>query len=98
MEENNLYTKCQHGFRKVKSCTTQLLQVINDFTNYIDEGTPFDTIYLDCKKAFDSVLHNRLLVKFRSYGIDGNLYQWIKDFLSARANCSHSMSLISCIP
>ena len=85
MEENKLYTKCQHGFRKGKSCTTQLLEVINDFTNYMDDGTPFDTIYLDFKKAFDSVHHSRLLVKLRSYGIGGKLYQWIKSFLSDRS-------------
>ena len=105
MEENKLYTKCQHGFRKGKSCTTQLLEVINDFTNYMDDGTPFDTIYLDFKKAFDSVPHSRLLVKLRSYGIDGKLYQWIKSFLSDRsqyvkvgASCSKTMNVTSGIP
>ena len=76
MEDKTLYTKCQHGFCKGKSCTTQLLEVINDFNNYMDEGIPFDTIYLDFKKAFDSVPHSRLLFKLRCYKMDGNLYQW----------------------
>ena len=54
------------------------------FSNYINDDKAFDVIYLDFKKAFDSVPHERLLVKLRSYGIDGNLFKWIKDFLSLR--------------
>jgi len=41
-------------------------------------------IYLDFSKAFDSVLHERLLLKLRAYGIHGNILEWIKSFLSGR--------------
>ena len=105
MEHFNLYCKCQHGFRKGKSCTTQLLEVMDDFSKYIDNGQAFDVIYLDFKKAFDSVPHERLLVKLKSYGIDGELHDWIKDFLSERlqyvkvgASCSSTMKVTSGIP
>lgn len=84
MEESNLYSNCQHGFRKGKSCTTQLLEVMDDFTNYVENGQDFDVIYLDFKKAFDSVPHERLLMKLKSYGIEGRLSIWIKDFLFDR--------------
>ena len=105
MEQFELYAKCQHGFRKSKSCVTQLLEVINDFSSYIDQGVPFDAIYLDFRKAFDSVPHERLLVKLRSYGIDGKVYMWIKDFLSDRLQyvkvgdqCSETKEVTSGIP
>ena len=105
MEHFKLYCKCQHGFRKGKSCVTQLLEVMDDFSNYIDNGQAFDVIYLDFKKAFDSVPHERLLVKLKSYGIDGNLFRWIKDFLSERlqyvkvgSKCSSTMNVTSGIP
>ena len=84
METLKLYSKCQHGFRKGKSCITQLLNVMNDFSNYINDRKTFDVIYLDFAKAFDSVPHERLLVKLKSYGIDGKLFLWIRDFLSYR--------------
>ena len=58
MEKLNLYCKCQHGFRKGRSCITQLLEVMDDFSKFIDEGVSFDVIYLDFKKAFDSVPHS----------------------------------------
>ena len=36
MEDNNLFTNQQHGFRKGKLCATQLIEVVNDLTEYID--------------------------------------------------------------
>ena len=42
------------------------------------------TRYLDFKKAFDSVPHERLLNKLSSYGIQGNILKWIRAFLSYR--------------
>ena len=73
MTDFNLYNDCQHRFRKVRSCTTQLLQVMEDFTVYIDNGHPIDVIYFDFRKAFDQVPHRRLVYKLLSYGFTGNL-------------------------
>ena len=50
----------------------------------ISEGNVVDTIYFDFAKAFDSVPHKRLLHKLRSYGIGGNVFNWIKGFLLER--------------
>ena len=41
-------------------------------------------VYLDFKKAFDSVPHQRLLCKLATYGITGNIFKWIKVFLTNR--------------
>ena len=54
------------------------------WTNFLDNGLPWDCIYLDFAKAFDSVPHERLLLKVRQYGIKGNLEKWIQDFLYDR--------------
>ena len=83
-ENLNLYSKCQHGFRKKKSCTTQLLEVMEDFSKFFDNNNNFDVIYLDFKKAFDSVPHQRLIRKMESYGITHNILRWTEDFLSNR--------------
>ena len=50
----------------------------------IDEKEAFDIIYLDFKKAFDSVPHERLLIKLAAYGLSGNILKWIRSFLSGR--------------
>ena len=69
------------------SCTTQLLHVMDIVTSSLDCGQPVDVIYLDLQKAFDSVLHNRLLRKLESYGISGKFLNWIKGFLMDRDQC-----------
>ena len=38
MTDNDLYAKCQHGFRKKRSCVTQLLEVMEDFTTMFNNG------------------------------------------------------------
>ncbi len=85
MEDLNLYSSCQHGFRKKRSCISQLLRVMENFTKLIDEGQSFDTVYLDFRKAFDTVPHERLLTKLESYGITGPILQWVRAFLSGRS-------------
>ena len=79
-----IYSNCQHGFRKHRSRVTQLLKVIEDFTKIIEEKSDFDIIYLDFRKAFDQVPHQRLLSKLSSVGITGNIHKWIADLLSDR--------------
>ena len=83
-----LYSDCQHGFRKGRSCITQLLQVMEDFTTFIDNGKSFDIIYFDFRKAFDQVPHRRLLCKLYSYGCSGNVLRWIRDFLLIELACN----------
>ena len=105
MDDYKLYSPCQHGFRKHRSCMTQLLEVIEDFSQMIDNSIPFDVIYLDFRKAFDSVPHKRLLTKLEAYGISGNLHSWIADFLKDReqkvrvgSSFSSSAEVLSGIP
>ena len=82
MTVNNLFTNCQHGFIAVKSCTTQLLEYMEDITQALDNGNGVDIIYLDFQKAFDKVPHKRLLKKLHAYGIKGQVYEWVKEFLN----------------
>ena len=55
-----------------------------DWSKYYDENKQIDTVYVDIKKAFDSIPHRRLLLKLEKYGIKGNVLKWIEDFLSER--------------
>ena len=48
----------------------------------IDVGNPVDAIYLDFKKAFDSVPHKRLILA--AYGVTGKIPRWIETFLTNR--------------
>ena len=84
LNKNNLLSDCQYGFRQNRGCILQLLKVVDEWSKDIDMNKPVYCIYLDFKKAFDTVPHKRLLKKLQSFGITGNVLKWIKDFLSGR--------------
>ena len=75
----------QHGFRKRRSCDSQLLVTIQDISANLDEGEQIDAVMQDFSKAFDKVPHQRLLLKLRHYGIGDSTLQWVQSFLSARS-------------
>ena len=54
------------------------------WTGWWDLGLPWDVIYTDFSKAFDSVPHKRLLAKIHAFGIRGDVLKWIECFLSQR--------------
>ena len=85
LDEHNLITPRQHGFVKNKSCQTNLLETMEDWTRALDNGSNLDVIYLDYQKAFDTVPHGRLIEKLRAYGVQGKLLDWIKSFLTGRS-------------
>ena len=84
MTNNILVCEAQHGFVPGRSCMTQLLITPELWTEILDSEVSLDCIYLDFKKAFDSVPHQRLLSNPDAYGIGGPLKAWTKDFLLDR--------------
>jgi len=67
---NKLFTNRQFGFLKGRSTVTQLLQILDEWTEALETGGRIDVIYTYFEKAFDKVPHKRLLSKLRSYRID----------------------------
>ena len=61
--DEELLAEAQHGFVGGRSCVTQLIETIEEWTQILDSGSPVDAIYLDFRKAFDTVAHQRLLTK-----------------------------------
>ena len=80
----NLFADKQHGFVPNRDCVTNLLLALEDWSEAIEFGNDIDIIYTDFAKAFDSVPHKRLILKFTSSGIEGDVLQWIKSFLTGR--------------
>ncbi|MCG7874753.1 MAG: hypothetical protein JAY78_00305 [Candidatus Thiodiazotropha taylori] len=74
----------QHGFRKKRSCESQLILTLQDLASALEENEQVDAVLLDFSKAFDKVSHQRLGIKLDHYGIRGKLLQWIKSFLANR--------------
>ena len=85
LEENVLLSCKQHGFRKGRSCLTQLLQQYDAILTNLLSRNETDVIYLDFAKAFDKVDHKILLKKLSNIGIQGKLLDWLDSFLCDRS-------------
>ena len=84
LNAHQLLSPDQYGFRAKRSCTAQLLHTLEDWSQMVEDGSTVDAIYLDYRKAFDSVPHERLLRKLEAHGIGGKLLEWIRAFLINR--------------
>ena len=78
--------KNQFGFRKNHSTYMALLIMLENMRNALDNGECAIGIFLDFKKAFDTVNHDILLKKLYTYGIRGIALEWLKSYLSNRAH------------
>ena len=63
----------QHGFVPGRDCMTQFLICIEEWNKMSESGEAFDVVYTDFAKAFDSVPHQRLLLKLQEVGVAGKL-------------------------
>jgi hypothetical protein len=80
LEEEQLINDSQHGFMPGRSCTTNLTIFLDELSKVVDEGKAADVFYLDFAKAFDKVAHQRLIIKVKAKGIDGNVARWLEEW------------------
>ena len=72
---NDLISQKQYGFMTGRSTTLQLLRAMDDWTEALDKNNEVDIIYLDFKKAFDTVPHQRLFRVLHQLGIGGKTHE-----------------------
>ena len=84
INENNILTNRQFSFRKSHSTTTSLLKSTNKWLLNIDKGLINGVLFLDLRKAFDTVDHKILIDKLKLYGITGNTLHWFTSYLDKR--------------
>ena len=102
---SNTFSLHQFGFLPGRSTLQQLIVFINNLLEAKSSSLMVDVIYLDFRKAFDSVPHSKLLGKLRSYGITGTLWKWFQAYLSHRTQyvrinniLSHPVNVTSGVP
>ncbi|XP_057296255.1 uncharacterized protein LOC130625211 [Hydractinia symbiolongicarpus] len=84
LEENNLLQCQQFGFRKQRSTQQAVSLFVETIRKNADKAECTGAIYLDLRKAFDTVNHSRLLHKLQLHGIHDIELQWFEDYLFNR--------------
>ena len=84
LEENNYLSEHQHGFRKGRSTTSSILAFLNDVYLNINTKKPTYAVFLDLKKAFDTISHQVLLNKLLCLNIAPPCQKWFSSYLSNR--------------
>ena len=67
LSDNNLLSPNEHGFVPRRSCCTQLIHALNDWTPSLHKHLSTDVVCIDSSKAFDSILHTRHLLNLQAY-------------------------------
>ena len=74
----------QFGFRAGCSTTHSLISIIETINKTIEQKKFGCGVFIDLKKAIDTVNHNILLQKLEHYGIRDNALLWFKSYLTDR--------------
>lgn len=84
LNENKVLIDCQSGFRAKHSCESSVLYMCNDWLREIDRNRIILAVFIDFKRAFETVDRKLLLKKLERMGIRDLVLDWFKSYLSKR--------------
>jgi len=76
----------------------QILQIFEKWAKYLDESYGVDVIYLDYRKAFDTVPHKRLLTKLQQAGFGDKVITLDQGIPERQRNESRGLIIIGVPP
>ena len=82
---------------------TALLSTTHEWLQLLESGKDIHAVFLDYRKAFDSVPHAPLINKLLDIGLHTNLLEWLSDYLTDRASVvdgasTHQVPVTSGVP
>ena len=79
LREHNILSPFQCGFRKCHSTKFAALSLADTIRRNMDQGMLTGAVFIDFRKAFDSVNHDSLLQKLSYMGVLDKELAWFKD-------------------
>lgn len=83
-ERNQVLYAYQYGFRQACSTATAITELVDFVLQEIDSKKIVGALFIDLKKAFDTLNHDILLKKLYAYGIRGIVFDLFKNYLTNR--------------
>ena len=84
LEEGKLISDFQFGFRKGKSTEQAILTLLDNIRNSVNSGKLVGGCFIDLSKAFDIILHRKLLEKLECYSVQDKELEWFRNYLFDR--------------
>ena len=84
LSKNSLLSPYQSGFRASHSTQLAITFLIDKIRGRMDKGLLTGAMFIDLKKAFDTVPHDGLLNKLFRYGIQDQPFSWFESYLTNR--------------
>jgi hypothetical protein len=95
LDKHNILFAGQHGFRKGHSCETALHELISDLNVARDSRLITMLLFIDYRKAFDTVDSNLLLLKLFHYGFTNSAISLVGDYFKGRSQCTKVQGKVS---
>ena len=95
LNKNEIITSSQFGFRINNSTELAIITLYDKLLNNANENKVTLSLFLDLRKAFDSVNHQLLLKKLYHYGFRGPVFTLLQSYLSNRRICTKLEGKIS---
>jgi len=95
LDMNNVISNSQYGFRENHSTEHAILDIVNQISSNIDKRLYFCGVFIDLRKAFDTVNHDILLQKLSHYGVRGIVNDWFASYLKRRCQTTEINNQIS---
>ena len=85
LQQNNMITSEQFGFRPKLSTNIALTQLTEEILQNMDNKMITGAVFIDLQKAFDTVDHSLLISKLRNLGFSNPVVDWFWSYLSSRS-------------
>lgn len=95
VEMNNIFYEYQSGFRKNYNCETAFQYILNEWKEKSDNNMFTVVVFLDLKRAFETINREKLIKKLENYGLSGIVLKWFYNYLrhrEQRVKCGETIS------
>ena len=98
LESNNIVYSCQFGLRRNHSTSDGIMSFLGNIMQAMDNKSMILSIFIDLKKAFDTIPHSIILDKLKTLGVKGTEFEWFSSYMSSRRqfvnlqNCKSDMN------